>query len=159
MVLGVDPTDPARRVVSVAKTNYREPDNSISFALASNAEFEVGYVDDARLSDVVADQLTTAPATADEKTERSEARDFLLERLADGPLPSEEVIKAAQDVGISKRTLERARKELGVTSRRRSDPDTGRAAGWEMALHAWTATPPTHLPALPVWRSGRCGCV
>ncbi len=116
IVLGVDPDDETRRVARVAKTNYREPDAGVSFILASDDEFEVGYVASIKLSDITAEQLTAASATADEKGERVDARRFLLEQLAEGPQPSDDVIRAAEVNGISRRTLFRARKDLGVDS-------------------------------------------
>ena len=73
IVLGIDPDDETRRVARVAKTNYREPDAGVSFILASDEEFEVGFVASVKLSDVTAEQLTAAPATAEEKGERGDA--------------------------------------------------------------------------------------
>ena len=84
-------------------------------------------------------------------------REFLREYLADGPMPSEDVAKAATGVGISRRTLERARRDVGVVATRRTDPQTGRMRGWQIALPDHDATPPTTSPPLADWRSGRSG--
>ncbi len=157
IVLGVDPEDETRRVARVAKTNYKEPPAGVSFILGSDEELEVGYVASIRLSNVTAEQLTAAPASAEEKGERAEAREFLHEHLADGPLRAEDVVKAAGAAGISKRTLERARRDVGVVASRRADPQTGRMVGWLLALPGQDATPPTSPPAPETWRSGRSG--
>ena len=47
------------------------------------------------------------------------ATDFLRDILADGPLPSSEVKALAADVDITERTLERAKKKLGIESERK----------------------------------------
>lgn len=48
--------------------------------------------------------------------ERDEARDFLRVELADGPRPAGELVEQAKQDGIAKRTLYRAKQELGVES-------------------------------------------
>jgi hypothetical protein len=64
------------------------------------------------------------------KTQR--AQDFLQEFLTDGPQPQTECVKGADDLGISKRTLETAKRNLKIASRKTDD-------GW-----LWT------LPSVPV---------
>lgn len=141
IVMGIDPDDENRRVARVGKTNYREPDAGLSFTLASDEEFEVGFVANVRFSDVTKEQITAAAATPDEKNERAEARQFLLDHLADGPQPSDDMLRSADAIGISKRTLFRARKELGIEATRSADPKTGRMTRWTMSLPE--ATVPT----------------
>jgi hypothetical protein len=55
------------------------------------------------------------------------AIDFLKRELADGEVPAVEVEQAAEDEGIALRTLDRARKELMVSSRRSGFAKTGRS--------------------------------
>ena len=55
------------------------------------------------------------------------AIDFLEKLLDEGPVPSEEVFEAAQKSGISTSTLNRAKKEAGVESRRIA----GNSTVWE----------------------------
>jgi len=57
------------------------------------------------------------------QTAKREAREFLLERLEAGPVNSDDVIEEAKQEGIAKRTLDRAKKELGIKSRRRGGID------------------------------------
>ena len=157
IVLGVDPEDETKRVARVAKTNYREPEHGVSFTIAGDEELECGYVANVKPSNITAEAITAAPTTTEERTERSEAREFLTEHLSAGPLRSEEVTKAAEKAGISRRTLERARRDIGAVSSRRTDPTTGRMVGWMLSLPGQDGTPPT-TPPLPVgWRSGRSG--
>jgi len=55
---------------------------------------------------------------SDERSERSEAKTFLQEILADGPVLSKTMQKEAEGAGISERTLRRAARELGIRKRR-----------------------------------------
>ncbi len=73
-----------------------------------------------------------------EADERAEAEAFLETALADGPRPATDVIEEAREVhGISKRTLDRAKKRLRIESVR--DGSTG---PWNWRL----STLPTTLP-------------
>src|ERR1019366_6717038 len=128
IVLGVDPNDEsgARRLVRVAKSNYKEPDNGPQFRIGDDPEFECGYVTALYSDDTAADVIVGAPISLEEKGERAEARDVLRTLLADGPMDAAEVIKAS---GISERTLKRARKDIGVTAEARRNM-LGRVIGW-----------------------------
>jgi DNA polymerase bacteriophage-type len=60
-----------------------------------------------------------------------EAKEFLLDRLKHEPAPADDVFEEAKQCGITRRTLERAKKELGIRSRKA----TGQIAGkwmWEL---------------------------
>jgi hypothetical protein len=61
-----------------------------------------------------------------------EAADFLRVELAFGPKPVAEVNRDADGLGISRRTLERARKDLGVESRRVGG--VGKTGHWVLDL-------------------------
>jgi hypothetical protein len=52
------------------------------------------------------------------RTAEAEAKDFLRELLADGPVPVEEVFEEARSVRIAEKTLRRAKSSLGVDSER-----------------------------------------
>ena len=90
IVLSVDPEDETKRVAWVAKTNYREPEHGVSFTIAGDEELECGYVANVKPSNITAEAITAAPTTTEERTERSEAWEFLTEHLSAGPLRSEE---------------------------------------------------------------------
>jgi hypothetical protein len=51
----------------------------------------------------------------------AEAKDFLRERLNEAPQLSKDIAEAAGQLGIATRTLDRARKELGITPRKEKD--------------------------------------
>jgi hypothetical protein len=65
------------------------------------------------------ESVTTAEdmlADAEERTARAEAVEFLEQRLTDGPREQKYVVADAEEVGISTRTLERAKRKRGVRS-------------------------------------------
>jgi len=160
IVLGLDPNDETRatRVVSVAKSNYEEPASALAFEIGTDAAFECGAVVVLRPTSVSAEEVMAAPVSHEERTERSGARDFLRDLLRDGPLPSDEVNRLAEQAGISKRTIERARRDVGAISSARRDAHN-RVTGWMISLPE--STPPSHTANQSQpwrsWRSGRSG--
>jgi putative DNA primase/helicase len=90
--------------------------------------------------DVTASEAMAATNENKSPGARNEAKQFLLEYLADGPMPGKAIDDAAEAHGISKRTLMRARAELDIRITKRGfgkdgewiwelrpkpDPDTG----------------------------------
>jgi hypothetical protein len=134
IVLGVDPNDEsgARRLVRVAKSNYKEPANGLQFVIGDDPEFECGYVTALYTDDTAADVIVGAPVSIEEKGERAEARDVLRTLLTDGPMDRADVIKAS---GIGEYTLKRARKDVGVKTEARRNT-LGRVVGWTWSLPA-----------------------
>jgi hypothetical protein len=59
-----------------------------------------------------------AMAAAGGHTARREAKEFLLERLEGGPVKADDIIEEAKQEGIAEKTLRRAKKELGIKSRK-----------------------------------------
>jgi putative DNA primase/helicase len=91
------------------------------------------------------DALRAGEGGAGGRAARREAEEFLKVELADGPKLASAVTEAADDLGISERTLKRARKDLGVISEK-----PGYKAGWQWSL------PPDqggHWPTLKKWPS------
>ena len=65
-----------------------------------------------------ADQLAERMRRKMELRPRERARDFLSTILRDGALSTDRIWKAAQSEGLKRRTLEYARRELGIRSKR-----------------------------------------
>src|SRR5207245_1098180 len=76
-----------------------------------------------------------------------DAEDFLREQLADGPRSSRDVKEAAEDAGVTPKTLRRARERLGVADRREA---TGHTT-WQ--LPSGTGEPRAHA----AWAQGSEG--
>ena len=77
-----------------------------------------------------------AMAAAGGHTAKREATDFLRERLGTGPGYADEVIEEAEQNGINQKTLKRAKKDLGIRSRK----ETGKLGGkwiWELPTAQW----------------------
>ena len=69
----------------------------------------------------------------DETSAVTEATEFLREMLADGPKPAKEIRRAAREVGVSDRTLDRAKASMGIMVRR-SGFGKGGAFTWEIGI-------------------------
>jgi predicted ATP-dependent serine protease len=105
--------EPDERVISHLKGNFTELGMSQKFRLNKTDGFQwMGE------SDVTPDEIINYNAKKDkeDRSKITEAVDFLTDLLADGALPTAEVTELAGESGIAKRTLERARKEMGVKS-------------------------------------------
>jgi putative DNA primase/helicase len=61
-----------------------------------------------------------------------EAKDFLREVLSVGPISANEVFRQAAEVGIARRTLTRAKADVGVETKRSGG--TGASGHWEWSL-------------------------
>ena len=71
--------------------------------------------------------MQAAAAGAPKSPAKKDAIEFLRKRLADGPVPQEEIIdEAVNGEGFSKRTLERAKRELGVVSEKEKGKPDGK---------------------------------
>jgi hypothetical protein len=111
-----DPRDAGRCVLAQVKNNLALPQPSLAYSVQA----EPGAP--ARLcwlgpSAWLADQLLAAAAGGPAATSpRERARAFLEAVLKDGPRTSREVWVAAQEEGLSERTLNRAKRELDIRS-------------------------------------------
>lgn len=116
LLAGVDPENPEKRGIVHLKSNLVAAGPAIGFELTPEGFYWTG------LSSMTAGTFFKSDVQAEE--ERSiiaEAEAFLLEALADGPVPAIELVKEAKECGISKRTLDRAKKKLGVKSQKEGD--------------------------------------
>src|SRR5262249_3489666 len=73
-------------------------------------------------------------------TAKREAREFLLERLEAGPVNYDDLIEEAKQEGIAEKTLRRAKKELGIKSRKTRGAIDG-AWTWELPPQGGRAPP------------------
>ncbi len=97
-------------VMAHAKCNLAGLGASLSYEKGDNGFRWLGEVS------VTADDLAAEPDDLDARTALEEAKDFLREVLANGRVPSKELNEQAEQLGISERTLRRARSDLGVTA-------------------------------------------
>lgn len=127
LLVAPDPDDENRRVLASIKSNLCHAPKSLSFHLSN-------FGDVARVawdgeSPHTANALLATPMDSGEGDALAEAKDVLAEILNDGRVAVNEVMRQAQAAGVSKRTLQRAKKELGVRSHKDS---MGGGWSWEM---------------------------
>jgi hypothetical protein len=133
-----DPEDKDSKLFVKAKNNLAKDTKALRYGIGVKT---VGH--DAKLGvDINAPYIVWHPQhveiTANEAmqaagshTAKREAREFLLERLEAGPANSDDIIEEAKQEGIAEKTLRRAKKELGIKSRKQQ----GRTDGpwfWEL---------------------------
>lgn len=136
LLLARDPDDPDgdQRVLAHAKSNLAPLAASLALrvvappARGGQPRLEVFGEVDHSARDLLNEQ-------AIEPAARDDAKEFLLEALADGPRPAKELFREAREAGVSEITLRRAAKTLGITRRRVSQRGGNRGGGWwEWAL-------------------------
>jgi hypothetical protein len=110
LLVGEDPNDESKKVLAHSKSSLAPKGVSLSFELRSDKLFWCGT------SDLSADALLAPPKGEEEKSAFEEAGDFLKQVLTNGPKPAYEVLREAEGLGISERTLKRAKAAIGVVS-------------------------------------------
>ena len=103
-------------------------------------------------SELTAEQILGSPLSGQGGSKLDEAISFLETELADGDKRATEMIDSAEAVGISKRTLERAKKELDVGARREGLPGSrgGGRLWWSFDRHSEDGGVNAEEPVKPV---------
>ncbi len=125
-----DPNDDTRRVLASYKHNtFPHEPPALAFRFVS--EKGSGRVDWEGPTNWTAETLfASSMENETARAARTDAMEFLQESLGLGPLPVNEVIDAGKAQGIAPRTLERARRNLGIRSERRG----GTKGAWYLRL-------------------------
>ena len=120
LVVAKDPEDPERRIVAANKHNLCRAAPSLVFTLetAPNGAARVVWGGTSKLG---ASDILKEPSDSEQRSAMSEAKEFLSKELADGPVAAERAEKDAREAGVSERTLKRAKRELGVVSKKEGD--------------------------------------
>jgi hypothetical protein len=153
-------------IIGAARASFifaEDPDEEGSFIMAANKmnlcakppslKYTLQEQDGALLvawegtSSHTARSILAQPESAEETNACANAKAFLSEVLAAGPLESKFIYREARQAGIARRTLERAKAQLGVKSAK-----CGMDAGWKWQLPK-IGTPPRRLPIMTTWRS------
>jgi len=108
LLAGANPESPEERAVVWVKGNLTEPPPSIGYEISEGRFYWRGE------SDLTAGQLLAPDVDTGKQSALKEAEAFLLDALADGPRPAREVEREADNMGVSARTLRRARRDSGV---------------------------------------------
>jgi hypothetical protein len=118
MTVGEDPESPDTRVLASVKGNLSAPVPSIAYRVVSNAANPaVGQIEWLGVSGLKAKDLQI-PTDEEESERLREAKEWLADYLGGltGGATAKAVYKAAKDAGHSERTIERAKRILGVRS-------------------------------------------
>lgn len=108
LLVGRPKSDPSVRVVAHDKSSLAPEGKSIAFSLDAENGFQwKGYCD------TTVDEVLSGTGSVQTKTMQMETE---LKELLKKPVPVEEVIKKAKELGISERTVNIAKKNLGAQS-------------------------------------------
>lgn len=141
MMVGVDPDDEAKRILAMTKSNLAPLAPSLSYRLVSDEEYDCGRIQWLGTIETSAADLVSVQ-DEDARTAEGEAIHFLLEELADGAKRGAEVKRDAGKLGISERTLNRAKAKLRIESHKVGAP------GSDDQMWVW------ELPILPTRTEG-----
>lgn len=117
LLAGHIPLDTNTRVLTVSKSNVA-PATSITYCLDSDSEQDGMLVVWNGLIDIKADDVL-ARSNSDATSQLEEAQDALFSLLEPEPLKASDVFKFSAAQGISRSTLKRAKRTLGIRSVKR----------------------------------------
>lgn len=115
VIVAKNPRNNAQKILAQTKANYSGEQTSLVFEISDDGDTPMPQLKWRGKSDWTADELT-AEMEKMTSSRLGEAKDFLKMILSGSSLTATHVNKVAQAAGISKKTIERARKELGVGS-------------------------------------------
>lgn len=111
LVVEEHPDDKDQRVLSVTKSNLAEKATSLTYSVVT-AENHSARVAWGNAIDLTADELLESDNNKPNKQDA--AAQWLENKLSSGPVLSTEIRSQAKQTGIADRTLDRAKKSLGV---------------------------------------------
>jgi hypothetical protein len=117
-LVGKDPADETARVLAPVKCNLGPMPLAVSWRLVDHPPLEMKWLGEV---DYTAADLVAQPAAKKSALERAE--EFLRTQLQDGPRPGLTIQQLARGIGLSHRTLERAKQALTIDCRR-TGPNT-----------------------------------
>jgi hypothetical protein len=111
-----DPDDPERRLLATYKHNLARGAETLAYRTVPSPDNPAVPIVEWLGSDArSAEQINAAAGeTYEQKSTRGDARGFLKEVLADGPMPAEDVYADAKKAGITRMTLKRASADLKI---------------------------------------------
>jgi hypothetical protein len=118
---GCNPENPEDRAVVHIKSNLSKPGKAVGYAISEKYGFEW------KSGTALTEQMIMGTAAREEKAGSAldEAKEFLRDVLKDGKRMSREVKELAELMGVSERTLQRAKNEIGAISKRDGFAENG----------------------------------
>jgi hypothetical protein len=113
--LAEDPNDRERRILDVLKMNLARKPPKLSFTIADNGpeDYQLHEDDDRSADDIL---QTTNIGNGSSGAARQRAGDWLRNLLKNKPLSADDIDRAREAIGVSKSTLNRAKRELNIDS-------------------------------------------
>jgi hypothetical protein len=124
LLAGCSPDGPAQRALVQMKSNLGQFGPSLGYVIEADGTFRWTGETSLTASAILGPELN-----GEETGARADAKELLLSVLAQGPRPVNDIIAEADQEGISERTLKRAKKDLGVRSKKGQ-----MSSGWEWSL-------------------------
>lgn len=119
LLCGSDPDNPQKKALTQSKNTFGATSDAIGYEIKKDPDSPTGasftWVG---VSDLTASRILSGMATDDEKAARQRACDMLKDALADGERLSDDIKAEAKASGISSRTLDRAKSDVGILWRR-----------------------------------------
>lgn len=120
------PDDPDTKVIVHIKHNIAPRGQSWAFELVTPEGAGQAHLEWIGPSDLTIEDLM-GQGDASRKSALDQAIDLLREELKDGPKPTSYILQKAKEQEIAKRTIDRARSEIGVISKKET-------SGWVLSL-------------------------
>jgi hypothetical protein len=130
LLAGCSSSDPAQCALVQTKSNIGKLGTALGYTITADGFSWTGQ------SELTAKDLLSPEAGDEEGDALTEAVQFLTTTLADKPRLANKLIEEAKQLGISKATLKRAKKQLNVVSKK-----VGIDAGWEWFIPKGINTP------------------
>ncbi len=128
LLVAQDP-ESGRRAIAHIKSTLATKTEPLEFRIADSGIEWLGVA-----PELSAERLL-GPGPSESPSVRDAAEAFLIEELTPGPQPARDLFAGAEEQGIAKRTLERAKSQLGIIACKRHEAGGGRGAGaWEWML-------------------------
>ena len=128
LLVARDPDEPdgCRRILAPTKSNLSAPPASLAFSPETDDQGRLRIRWEGE-STHQAGALLAVPESEAERSALDDARDFLVDAFADGPVATRDLQRQARDAGLAWRTVERAKLALRVRAEREG-------AGWRWRL-------------------------
>jgi hypothetical protein len=127
LLAGCDAEDGQNMAIVHIKSNLAQKGPSQGYQLKDDGFYWTGE-----------STLTSSQILADDGrgivSELDEAIAFLKDELADGPVPAKNIYRDAEDAAISKRTLNRAKAQMGIITGRKGEKGKRGGGGWTWEL-------------------------
>ncbi|MDP9250164.1 MAG: AAA family ATPase [Chloroflexota bacterium] len=139
LLVAQDPDDPERRILATVKNNLAPHPPSLAFRLVGDETHGAARIEWLGESEHGASALLAMPADEDERGALDEACKVLRVILADGAVPAKDAEREAYLAGLTRATLLRARKAVGVVAEKVGRPgESDQHWQWRLAAKALT---------------------